>query len=101
MRNTFCLHNPPSEVDIGERQEYVGAHTQYSFWKCWDPVFASYPQEALVRETFRRGINLECVTFLTIVCCVTLAKIAIAVPQDSTGSSYHVVRKLPLGGEGR
>jgi DNA-binding beta-propeller fold protein YncE len=54
-----------------------------------------------VRKMHRREVNSVLGTFLTIVCCVSLAKIVMAAPEDSAGSGYHVVRKLPLGGEGR
>src|ERR1700676_3420582 len=50
---------------------------------------------------YQREVDSVLGTFLTIVCCVILAKIVMAAPQDSAGSGYHVVRKLPVGGEGR
>ena len=54
-----------------------------------------------MRKMYQREVDSVLGTFLTIVCCVILAKIVMAAPQDSAGSGYHVVRKLPLGGEGR
>src|ERR1700680_381990 len=34
-------------------------------------------------------------------CCASFVGIVTAAPQGSPGSGYHVVRKLPIGGEGR
>lgn len=42
-----------------------------------------------------------CGLFAALVCCTSFLKIAAAAPRDSVTSGYHVIRKLPIGGEGR
>jgi hypothetical protein len=53
-----------------------------------------------VREKYRQVV-VVCGMFLALVCCASFVDIVSAAPQGSGGSGYHVVRKLPLGGEGR
>jgi DNA-binding beta-propeller fold protein YncE len=53
-----------------------------------------------VREKYRQ-IIVVCEVFLAFLCFASFVSILTAAPQGSAGSGYHVVRKLPLGGEGR
>ena len=53
-----------------------------------------------MRERNSRIIAV-CKIFFAFVFCATLIGSAQAAPQGSGGTGYHVVRKLPLGGEGR
>jgi DNA-binding beta-propeller fold protein YncE len=53
-----------------------------------------------VRETFRR-IVVACELFVALVCCAAFVDVVTAAAQDSAGAGYHVVRKFPVGGEGR
>jgi hypothetical protein len=53
-----------------------------------------------VREKYRQIVAV-CGMFLALVCCASFVAIVTAAPLGSAGSGYHVVRKLPIGGEGR
>ena len=56
-----------------------------------------------MRKIYPMQINLGRGAFLAMICCLPLGgtQISVAAPQGSEGSSYHLLRKLPLGGEGR
>ena len=53
-----------------------------------------------MRETFRR-IVVACELCAALVCCAAFVDVVTAAAQASAGAGYHVVRKFPVGGEGR
>lgn len=53
-----------------------------------------------MREAYRPIVVVLAVLFV-LGCLGSLARILVAAPQDSGKTTYHVVRKFPVGGEGR
>jgi YVTN family beta-propeller protein len=54
-----------------------------------------------VRATYRQILAVSELTLVLVFCASFGGVVAAAPPQDSGGASYHVVRKLPVGGDGR